>query len=313
MRLKAAIPMEDKGHPSQGWFSKRKGTINRSVLIVGLSLCIVAVWRIDPATLRAVKSIGITGWSLLALLLMLAWAASVAAWRQFVHAVSGSAPDWRSAFRQSGLLLTGKYLPGGVFGFVARLYDDDHGSRHQLMIAGLLEQIVSLGMTIAFGGLLYFAAIDRSAHALILALLLPFLALIGVLCVGKAAGRVTKLQEKFSGFPPLDVARFLGAAYLALLVQGTWAAIVFVLAWALFGIDPGFAMGVAGAFGLSVGAGIVIFIAPGGIGVREGAMMALASSWLGADSALLLAAILRIANVGMDLCAGLVALACRKA
>jgi len=303
---------EDKGHSLERWFAKWKGTINRSVLIVGLLLCILAIWHIDSVTLRAAKKIGVAGWSLLVLLLMLAWVASVAAWRLFVKAVSNRAPDWRSAFRQSGLLLTGKYLPGGVFGFVARLYDDDQGSRRQLVIAGLLEQFVGLGMTIAFGGLLYFAAIHRNAYALTLAMLLPCCALFCVWCTGKAVGRLSWLQGKFPDFPSLNIATFLGAAYLTMLVQGTWAAIAFVLAQALFGMDLGPAMGMAGAFGLSVGAGMMVFIAPGGIGVREGAMVALTTNWLGTDSALLLAAILRIANVGMDLCAGLIALACRK-
>lgn len=312
MRLKAAIPVEDKGHPSQGWFAKWKGTINRSVLIVGLLLCILAVWRIDPATLRAAKSIGVAGWSLLALLLMLAWAASVAAWRQFVQAVSGSAPDWRSAFRQNGLLLIGKYLPGGVFGFLARLYDDDEIPRSQAALAGGIEQFVGLSLAIGFGGLLYLSAITEFHLLLATILLLPLVALVSVLLVGKAIRYSPRLHKCISDSPALSVERFLVAAYLLLLVHFLWAGVVSELVQALFGIGINKSLGIAGSFGLSVAAGMLVFVMPGGIIVREGAMIALMSPWLGAESALLLAAILRLANFVLDIVSGAIGFLCRR-
>lgn len=313
MRSKAVIPVaEDKGHPLQSWFAKWKGTINRSVFIVGLLLCILAVWRIDPATLRAAKSIGVAGWSLLAVLLMLAWVASVAAWRQFVQAVSGRVPDWRSAFRQNGLLLIGKYLPGGVFGFLARLYDDDEVPRSQAALAGGIEQFVGLSLAIGFGGILYLSAMTEFYLLLATTLLLPLVALVSVLLVGKAVAHSPWLHKRIPDFPALNVVRLLTAAYLLLLVQILWAGIASELVQALFGIGINKSVGIAGSFGLSVAAGMLVFVMPGGIIVREGTMIALMSPWLGAESALLLAAILRLANFGLDIIAGVVGFFCRR-
>jgi uncharacterized membrane protein YbhN (UPF0104 family) len=235
---------------------------------------------------------------------LVVWVTSVAAWRNYLYSFTGAMPAWREAFRQIGLLLVGKYIPGGIFGFVARIYDEASAQRGPLLAAGVVEQLVGAAMATMLGALCYLAGWYRQPAWLLLIVLLPPLAVVGTQLFAMVLRHSSRLHRRIPVFPPWSRPQLLVAALLSLLQQISWALAVGLLAMHLFGLDLLSAIGVAGAFGLAVGAGVLVVVSPGGIGVREGAMTALAATWMGFDSALLLAALLRVVGVGLDLLAG---------
>lgn len=282
------------------------------LLWVGLVLCGYAIWRLGGASLAAIGRLPPEIMVALVVMVSGVWMASVAAWRKYLQAYTGNLVAWRESFRQIGLLLVGKYIPGGVFGFVARLYDDDGAPRARLLAAGLVEQLVGAAISVLLGALCYAAAWYRQPALLVLIVLLPLLVVLGVDWLGVILRYGARLQRRIPVLPPHSRPQLLIAALLSLLQQVCWALAVGLLVISLFGLDALAAMGVAGSFGLAVGVGVLVVISPGGIGVREGAMTALSGAWLGFESALLLAALLRLISVGLDLLAGVLVLVLRK-
>src|SRR5690606_19297748 len=105
-------------------------------------------------------------WALWALpLLLVVWGVTILSWRQMVFAYTGTTIGWERAAHNLGLLLIGKYIPGGVVGFVARAYDVDSDDGRPVaprvahVAAGLGEQVGGLLSTTLFGAVLYVAAL----------------------------------------------------------------------------------------------------------------------------------------------------------
>src|SRR5690606_16560486 len=97
------------------------------------------------------------------------------------------------------------------------------------------------------------------------------------------------------------------AATLQFILQTVWVTTIIVVAGQLFDLDFHAALGMAGAFLLAVAAGMLVVIAPGGIGVREAALVGLTSAWLDTVQAVFLSALLRILSTMLDLLAGIAA------
>ncbi|WP_298580307.1 lysylphosphatidylglycerol synthase domain-containing protein [uncultured Luteimonas sp.] len=277
--------------------------IRRSILWLGLALCLYAVWQAHAHIGDEVRRIDAQTWILLSVLLGLSWFLAVAAWRQYLAAYTGDRAAWRLAVRQIGILLVGKYVPTGVFGFVARLYDEPGARRGPLLWAGIAEQSIGVAMPVCFGGLLLLLAHTGHPAWIALVPVLPAFALGGLLILHRVAGRIPLLRRYPNGPEPGRL-RALQAAALQLGVQVAWAGAILVLVSALFGVDPYAACGVAGAFGLAIAAGMLVVFVPGGIGVREAVLIGLAAPWLGTSQALFVAGLLRIFSTVVDLVGG---------
>jgi len=278
--------------------------LKRVILWSGLLLCMYALWLSRALAGDAIGRVSAAGWGSVALLLALSWLLSVLAWRQYLRAYTGHEPGWRTAMRQLGLLLIGKYIPGGVFGFLARVQDQtDDASRHQLFSAGLAEQSVGIAMPIALGGTLYLATNQHLAW-LGLTLLLPLLASIGVKLLHHCLAWLPWLRRHSTIEAPAwrDL---LPAPTLQLAQLLSWVALVAMLAHELYGLSAYAALGISGAFLLAIAAGMLTILAPGGIGVREAALVALASHWLDTPQAIFLSALLRLLSSLLDMGAGL--------
>lgn len=280
-----------------------------ALLWLGLVLCILVLYRLGPEVASMRARLGWQIWTACSLCLFVAWACAALAWRETVAAIAGLRLSRSTAARQLGLLLVGKYVPGGVFGFLARLYDGDGiGSRAPLAAAGLFEQMLGLSVLTGTGAVLYVAGTTRLAW--------PLLGLLPIAWLAVPACRIGLRGLRLLPITRLRVA--LGALYdsstrqqgilrAAVLTQASvlgWMAVVMLLAMFGFGLDLLSAVGVAGAFAAAMVAGILALFAPGGIGVREASLVALAAQWLGVDAALILAASLRLLSVAFDLCAG---------
>jgi hypothetical protein len=104
-------------------------------------------------------------------------------------------------------------------------------------------------------------------------------------------------------------------ASLRLLMFGSLvAASVAMTAWFapdLLSIDASASVrfSLVAVYALAILGGMLTVILPGGIGAREGAFVLMAQPWLTIDTALAVAAVLRLLNVAADLAVGLVGLA----
>lgn len=278
----------------------------RVVLWVGLLLCVAAVWQGARVTHIQWRSMSFGNWILFTGGLVAALVMGVGGWRETLHAFTGVRIPWSAAVRQTGLLLVGKYLPGGVFGFVARMMDDQRMPRGQRVGAGLVEQAVSLMAVVLVGAVLFTAAKTSMPMIALMLLLLP------AVLYALALAALALWRHAEQRYPRLGVmagvvlhpASLRRASIIATFQALTWATLAALMAHWLF--DLGFvpSMGIGGAFGLAVGAGMVALFAPGGIGIREGALVILCAPFMGAAPSLVLAAILRLASAMLDIVAG---------
>lgn len=280
-----------------------------ALLWLGLVLCILVLYQLGPEVASMYARLGWPIWAACSLCMLIAWACLAMAWRETVAAIAGLRLSRSTAARQLGLLLVGKYAPGGVFGFLARIYDGDGTSlRASLAAAGLFEQMLGLSVLTATGAVLYVAGTTRMAW--------PLIGLLPIAWLAVVACRVVLRGLRLLPIAPLRVTlgalhnsstRQQGILCAAALTQASvlgWMAIVMLLAMVGFDLDLLPAVGVAGAFAVAMTAGILALFAPGGIGVREAAMVALTAPWLELDAALILAASLRLLSVAFDLWAG---------
>lgn len=279
----------------------------QSVLWLGLLLCGYALWRTRELAAEAFSRMYASSWAWVALLLLLGWGLAAASWRRYLHAYTGQLPGWGMAVRQLGLLLVGKYVPGGVFGFLARMYDQTNAPRKQLFWAGLSEQAVGVGMPLALGGALYLAASRHNVAWLALILFLPLLAIAGIRLLHRLAAYLPWLRLHV--LPPPPWRRLLPATLLQVTQLLAWVALVAMLSRQLHGLDGLASLGIAGAFLLAVAAGMIVMVVPGGIGVRETTLIGLSSHWLGISQAIFLTAFLRLLSSLLDVFAGLLATA----
>jgi hypothetical protein len=286
-----------------------RGWLLTAVLWLGLLLCAAVLSRYASEFSTVLARLnGLTAVASAACIL-LGWIFAAAAWKQTVFVIAGVKLSYATALRQLGLLLVGKYIPGGVFGFLARLYDGDHmGARTRLAAAGLFEQMMGLAMLASTGALLYAAATCQAAWILCGLLAIPWLAVVACQLVLHGLGalsfrRLQAVLDALRHSPPGWIG-LLRAALLTQLASLGWLAVVVLLAVRGFGLEPLHALGVAGAFSLAVTAGMLAVFAPGGIGVREAVMVVLSAPWLGGGEAIVLAAAMRMLSVALDMLAG---------
>ena len=237
---------------------------------------------------------------------MLCWFATVLAWHQYLSAYVGSKPSLTPAVRQVGLLLVGKYVPGGVFGFLARLHDGPASTRHRLFWAGLVEQANGVGLTCLVGAVLYASACTQQFLLLGLLPLLPALALAVTWLLHNTRLPWQWLQDHGPTQHPPRL-KYVAAAVATQLIQIlAWAGLIIWVAGTFSHADTSVWIGLAGAFLLAIGAGMLALFVPSGVGVREAAFIALTAPWELGEQALIIAAMMRVVSTMIDVLAGLI-------
>lgn len=279
-----------------------------ALLWLGLALCGVALWQTREVATDNLASTGAETWALAALQMLLAWGLAVASWRLYLRAYTGKMCSWRTVIRQTGYLLIGKYVPGGVIGFAARVYDEPDAPRRPLVWAGVAEQAVNAMMSLCVGAVLYFAAFKSDLVWLACLLFLPPLAVAGVRLLHLLSRRLPWLH-KHAHHPEPGWRSVACAASLQMIQVMVWAMLLITLAQQVHGLGNEAAIGVAGAFLIAVAAGMLVVVAPGGVGVREATLIGLSSPWLGIAHAVFLAALLRLLTILLDAFAGIAAAA----
>ncbi len=243
---------------------------------------------VAPLTLAIAIAIGACGYALAVCLVALAW------WR-LVTALSPTPPRARATIATYAFSQYGKYLPGNVAHYALRHgWSRREGIPHAALgLAALIEAalllVAALSVTL-LGDIERLRLVSMLDPRLAIALLALMLVALGV---ALRIARRTHVFERMQ-MPPLPRASVLiGCAlcYLAFMVAS--ASLLDGLAHVL-GIGIGsFAM-LAAASAASWAAGFIVIGAPGGLGVREAAFVALAGGALGESHALLLIGLFRI-------------------
>lgn len=298
------------------------GRIRQTLLAVlfwmGLALCVYVVKEHWRELRELLIGVGANGAVVVVLAFVLAWAAAVSSWRNVVFAYGDSGMNWPEAARQLALLLLGKYLPGGVWGFAARLADS--ASRQPLAnmaAAGLTEQWFGLMLVTLAGSAGWVAAQLNAPFVLFGVIALPAVVMVSHWVMRKSLRGVwqylpTRWRQKIQiGNDHVDQSSLWKAAALTTVQVVLMLAVVGFILISAFEVDVTTALAVAGAYGLAVTVGMLAIFVPGGILVRESVFVVLCQGWLTQDEAIVLAGGLRLAFTIFDLGAGLVALCMR--
>ncbi|QWP78646.1 hypothetical protein J5226_09735 [Lysobacter sp. K5869] len=285
----------------------------RSLLIVlfwlGLGLCVYALAKYWHEARQLLAGIGWGGGAVSAVLLGGAWWLAVESWRLSVRAYSDRFIGRGEAARHLALLLLGKYIPGGIWGFAARLADSSSGRAVPGMVAaGLFEQWAGFASVCIVSGALWGAA-KFGWPILICSLAAPLLVLLGWRCgrfvLSALADRMPARWKAPIGYvlvePASGLARASGFVALQQVVQMTAIA---CLASAAYELPLSAAAGLAACYGLGIAVGLVAVFAPGGMLVREATFVALSSPWVGYSDAIAFAAVMRLVFTCFDLLAG---------
>lgn len=193
----------------------------------------VPIGDMDPRLLAAAVVPALVWW----LLLARGWALLVSgAWTPH---------DTRTWFRTQTL----RYLPGGIWAPASRLTVVEGGALDRLSTV-TAENVLALGAALAVGGLLLGLSGEVTWLPLLLAAPVP------AWLARRAAGRVSLDPARVARATPNFLLAFAAYVTAAALVQGA--------------VSGGHDLpAVAGAAGIAWAAGLVVVVAPGGIGVRE--------------------------------------------
>ncbi len=225
-------------------------------------------------------------------------------WRTFLVGL-GSPMPLRPAFRITAISALGKYVPGKVWALVTQI---EMAREHQVPRARSFSATMlaiatstACGLAVAAVTLPLSSAAARERYWWLFPLAPVLLACLHPRIVTWGLDTALRIVRR----PPLEHPVGLGA---------TLVAVVWTLAgWLLFGVHlwllcmavggdgPSLPFVATGAYALAFVAGFLVFIAPGGIGAREGAMVVVLSPVLPAGAPIVVALASRVLLTVADL------------
>jgi len=276
------------------------------VRLVGLLLSAAALaWiavrfaksgALELLTHASASPLGISAWIVLgACAYSLAMCLPALAWWRLVSALAPAPVPVRNAIVTYAVSQYGKYLPGNVAHYAIRhAWSRRAGLPHaSLGLAAMLEAALLLLAALAatlLGDTTRLRIVSMIDSRIAIVLLLVIL---GALGTALAFARRHSFAERWHvpALPSASVLLSCLACYAAFFAAS--AALLELLAYVLgFGVESFALLLAAGA--ASWAAGFIVIGAPGGLGVREAAFVALAGGALGESHALLLIGLFRI-------------------
>ncbi len=252
------------------------------------------------------------------MLQMVYWLLLSALWKRIVADVSGSRIALKESFYQLCLVSIAKYLPGKLWGAVARgsRMKRLHGiSEQQIITATCVEQYFVLYSAVLVTAVLL-AGWHRSEWAWGLLAAVVVGTIVGQRYHGLVMALILRLYVRFGGKDRQVVAvgnlsgpkyYFLLCAYAAL-----WVLLGFVFASVYFTFFPAhvssrllYSMLLANT--VSVTAGFLALFAPGGIGVREAVSSGILASQIPLVDAVLLSLLFRLWLIVTEIVLGVIA------
>ena len=290
--------MPPSSSASLGRADARLRTAGTAIGAVVFAAIVLYLWRSVRAGELALgrANLGMLATSMA--LLLAAYAAQALAWHLLVRA-AGGASTLRADCARWALSLLGKYVPGKIFHAIGRVllyreHSPGPAGASAAIVAELLLTLTAAACVAAVAlaphaGQLPFAALPIAAAGAVVGLALSFSTAFDRLA-GRVAARAMKSSPPAPIAPRLRLVPFaLQAVSYVLLGAGLH---VLARAWDMSDVAP---LAVAmGALCLSGIVGIVAFIVPAGIGVREGALVWLLAPFGGVTQAAFIAVAARV-------------------
>lgn len=295
------------------------------VLLVGIPLAAVVLARLDWI------SIPMPGWQELLLAATVQGAAVILLmrlWRSLLMSAVAIHISDAEAIVHIGMTLAGKYIPGKLWGLFTRgvllaekspsLADTvavSIAEQGVVMHAALVTAALSFGMTRWLGegesGYFFLAAVLTAFSVVVVAFSLPR--------IGKTLANWFRFIPRARSLESGVWIAIAGKRYMVLLAgfSGYWvlnAGVLFALSWPAFSAEtlPLAAAQVLMAVPVAVVAGFLALWLPGGIGVREGVLVALIAGLVPLKDAVGISLMFRCWCVGLDVCLGVAAVALQR-
>ncbi|MCK5362371.1 MAG: flippase-like domain-containing protein [Gammaproteobacteria bacterium] len=243
---------------------------------------------------------------------VLEWILLSIAWQQTILRLSNKSQNLTDCFAQLTMVMVGKYIPGKVWGMLARgMHLKTTGLDYaESLVATYVEQILFVHTGITLGSLAWYLATGSGLWAL-----LGIVSMLGILLVPalntwlfSTGNRIIRhwLADKvrLPDTPPtLNMSDYVR---LYLLYTLHWLADLAIPSAVFLIVSPQWPttdllllLGGANAFGIIVG--FFAFFAPGGIGVREGVIVGLMLAYMPLQDAMLFVLAYRLWLVIADL------------
>ena len=247
-------------------------------------------------------------------------------WMNINRNQTGIKIPFLDCFSYMALVGLGKYIPGKIWGIVARSADmyEKHGvGKAQSLEATYVEQFFFLYIGITMGVAIFLTQSYETPY-LLGALSGVLLVLLSSPAYNMSLHIVTKIYSKITGKKPTLGAENQLAGRISRLYS-IKVSLYFFLIWVISGTVLYFLyislfestssvhlyLAVLAANTLSVTIGFFAFFAPGGVGVREGVSSAILSAYMLPGEAITLVLIFRVWVIIAELVAGAIALAIR--
>ncbi len=222
----------------------------------------------------------------------------------------GGIISYRDAFKIVSLTQLGKYLPGGVWHFVARfnVYHSRDLSMKKSGKALIIESIWLVCGALAFGLSVYLITFDSGQGFLLkvgVNLSQFFRVGFAILLFGLWFAVLYGIEKYFVSCPrPQKVWKVLK---IMVIQFGVWMAFGLSFAFLFHVIDFSTILLAVSVFAISWAIGYVVIFAPGGIGIRELALAWFLTGMLLASQAVILATVHRVLFTAVEVALGIVA------
>jgi uncharacterized membrane protein YbhN (UPF0104 family) len=285
-------------------------------LIAFLLAAAAAIWRYgsDLSThLTKLQHASVANLVALLALQLVFWSILALAWRLILRTLGARDTPFAVCFWQQMLVMLGKYVPGKIWGMVARGGEMKRRGDgfSQVVTATSLEQMLLLhsGMVVAALILpLLFPSVETGILAAIAVLTIPVAARFssaGLRMLGAFVRRFDRTVRQ-----PAEVRIATGRYTVMVATYGSlWiiSGLVFINLYGIF-VERHFTTELFVVLMLSnvaaIAAGFLALFAPGGIGVREGVMIGLLLPYIPVEHAMLLAIVSRLWQVMSDVLGG---------
>ncbi|MFN2571899.1 MAG: lysylphosphatidylglycerol synthase domain-containing protein [Gemmatimonadales bacterium] len=214
----------------------------------------------------------------------LTYAIQIESWRQMLRGWDQRLP-YTAAARAWTLSNLGRYIPGKVWSVAGLVVLAERAGvrRSVAAVSAFAMQAVVLGT----GVVIVAIATPHAASPLLLGgAVLAALALIGVLAWRRTALWLGRLADAATPLPPLPLTAIILSSGAMLLSWATFGLAFWMLIRGLMPTATVPAPAAMGMFALGYVLGIVAIIAPGGIGVRDLALVGFLTPFLGSGGAL---------------------------
>jgi len=260
-------------------------------------------------------NLNITNISSLIIVYSFIFLCSCQAWKTAFKATTGVTLKFSHAVSQTAYMLTSKYVPGKIWGFVARgVTAPIYGySSTSTIHASVFEQIITMQSGLLLGiSLLAYSYNEYAGITLfILFHIIPYtIYSLGINILLFPLARISAISKKLKGIEKIQHINktvFIKAYYFYTLL---W--ILIALSMTIFldllsiTYDSKLLFAISGVYIISVLVGFLAIFAPGGIGVREGMFVTLTLNILPLHHAIEISVLIRIVLTIYDLLAGII-------